>query len=219
MGDMRVIVWAGLGGGIWLDSGVAVGVRGSGQAHEDVEAGGELAFAYNLELDAADDRGHPQLLGFARAFARHNPASLQWMNLDYGLGFALSDHGLFSLTLDSGANFGHPFDFGRGETGPAGRFLLYGGPVAALSVPLVKGDPIANDSNVRWESAGPHTPRPMVLPTPTFFVGATGGVGVESAAAFSMGSSLEGAFLYGQSSTSEVCLFGLSLGNGGGFTP
>jgi hypothetical protein len=221
-GTVRLQVFFGMGGGLWVDDGLGVGVRASRQVHRDVEAGGEaaVAFAFGRNQASRQEAQLPGVLYYVRGFSRTNPGGLRWLAIDSGLGLVATNRGTVGLTADAGASFGYAFRVGGTRAEPAGRALVYGGPVMALTLPVVRGDPVLK---TRKSYAGPDQPMTTIteerhLPT-TFYFGATLGAGGESAGRFSMGTTLEALMIHGISSQDEATLFGLSLSTGGAGKP
>lgn len=171
-GDVRVLLLVGVGGGVWTDPGFGVALRASVQATPDLEAGGDLTVAFNL--DGGEESGHPQVIASVRGLTRYNPGSLGWLALDGGVGAGFTDTGSVFLTADTGASFGHAFDLGVGTQdsagegptgeGPAdrdradrdrgGQVLVYGGPLLALSIPIRFGTPFGEGSLLESDHAG-----------------------------------------------------------------
>ncbi len=216
----RVLVFVGLGGGVWVNEGLGIGVRASHQVHRDVEVGGQAAVGFPLKRDTErrEAANIPGALYYLGAFSRTNPGSVPWLSVDAGLGLVATSRGMVGLTMDSGASFGYGFGVGGNKAERAARVLVYGGPVVALTLPVIPGDPILKTGTVMM-SHGPEPEAVSVteairIPT-TFFIGLTAGVGAESATGLSMGSTVEASLLYGFSSGDRATLCGLTLGTGG----
>lgn len=232
-GDVRILLLVGVGGGIWVDGGFGLALRASVQASDTVEAGGDLTVAFNLETDeqetdeqvtaeepspegagspAARPAGpaarRPQIVTAFRGFGRFNPGSLSWLALDAGAGVGFSDTGIVWLTADTGALAGHAFDLAVDGADPGGRFVLYGGPLLAVSLPVARGAPLAEraEAGARYASA-------------TFWYGGSLGFGVTSGSALDVGSTLEATALGALSADDSAALFLLSLGTNAAFVP
>ncbi len=230
-GDVRVLLVLGVGGGVFVDGGIGFELRASHQAHRDVEAGGGVGMAFNLERRKADDpTRHPRILTFLRGFGRYNPGSLDWLALEFGLGGGFTERGLVYFTLDTTPLVGWHVALSEERGRPQGRFLVYGGPTVAVSVPLRRGTPLCTSlGEASGEGSGAASaasaddtacPRGRAeTPSPTFHFGGTLGFGFESASAFNYGNTLEATFLWALSANNDAALLGFSLGSGASFAP
>jgi hypothetical protein len=229
VGDVRILLLAGLGGGIWVDGGWGLALRASVQAADDVEAGGELAVAFSLETrrdaDTAADTGARQpgasangapedaevrrvrLVASARGFGRFDPGHLSWLAVESGAGVGFTDTGLVYLTVDAGSSLGYEVELGGAGGAPGGGFLFYGGPLLALSVPVARGAPLDGAARGARHAAT------------TFWYGASFGLGLASRSALDVGSTLELTGLWALSSEDEAFLLHLTLGTGASFVP
>jgi len=236
VGDVRVLLLVGLGGGVWIDGGLGLALRASVQATDEVEAGGELAVALNLEDDdevttaapeggaAAGQPGNAlgaegrvrrvHLLASARGFGRFNPGDWSWLAVESGAGAGFTDTGLVYLTVDAGSSLGYEVDLGAGDEEPGGGFLVYGGPLLALSVPIARGAPLETSpaAEDRETDEGRYA-------STTFWYGASLGLGLASRSALDVGATFEGTILGALSADDEAFLLHVTLGSGASFVP
>jgi len=166
-GTTSVTFVAGISSGAFVDTGKGFMVRLAHQVDDRMELGIDVAAGWRSGSRAADqaeaERAYqkcsehsqaprsdmpvlfagctmaevpapPDWLIAVRGFARHN-ADLDdpWFATVVGAGFGAAEGGLRYLTFDFAERFSH-----QGDTASA-----YGGPQAALSVPLARGRPIA----------------------------------------------------------------------------
>lgn len=230
-GDVRILLLVGVGGGVWVDGGWGLALRASVQASDGVEAGADWSIAFNLESEeaappppappAAEANApapapapatdpavrRPDIVTAFRGFARFNPGDLSWLALDAGAGVGFTDSGMVYLTADTGGLFGHAFDLEVDGADPGGRFLLYGGPLLALSLPLARGAPLDHGASGYQYAC------------PTFFYGGSVGLGLTSGSALDVGSTLEATALGALSTDDSAVLFHLTLGTNAAFGP
>ncbi|UQA56389.1 hypothetical protein [Polyangium aurulentum] len=218
-GDVRLMLVVGVSGGIWVDGGFGGELRVESQVTEWATVGGGLAGGINLEHggdEAAKGPGrhqHPRWLYAARTWGRFNPGALDWLALTAGAGFSGTDTGTVALTLDGSTLFGHPFH--PSEQAPW-RLTPYGGPVVALSIPLLQGQPIMKQSvslGLGPDMATSSRFEPVPYST-TFFVGAQGGLAVDSPGAPAWTGALELLSLIGFSATDSATLVAIAMGQG-----
>jgi len=222
-GDVRVLFVVGLGGGIWVDGGVGGELRVESQVNEWATVGGGLSGALNLdhgesgsEPSRRDRHNHPRWLYGVRTWGRFNPGELDWLALKAGVGFTGTNKGTVALTLDGATLFGGSIEI-EGDAGSE-PFLLnpYGGPVVALSVPLRQGETIMKP--LVSLGLGPDMRTTSRLEpvefTPTFYVGALGGLAATAPGAPAWTGALEIISLLGMSSNDAAALFAIATGQG-----
>jgi len=224
-GDVRILLMVGLGGGIWVDSSVGGELRVESQVTEWATVGGGLAGGFNLERggdeatqDSRARHQHPRWLYAARTWGRFNPGALDWLALTAGAGFSGTDAGTVALTLDGSTIFGHPFELSEKEPW---RLTPYVGPVLALSVPVRQGQPIMKQ-HVSFGLGPDMRTSSRFEPVPystTFFVGAQGGLAVDSPGAPAWTGALELLSLAAFSATDSAMLFALAMGQGARVRP
>jgi len=219
-GDMRILLVAGLGAGVWLDGGFGAELRVESQVNEWATLGGGLSVAHNLD-DPDPEYGHPAFLFAARTFGRFNPGELDWLALQAGVGITGSDKGTVAFTLDGAPILGVPFELGKSSGQSAWRLTPYAGPVAALSVPLRQGTPITRKQINFGFAPDMHTSseRKLIGYTTTYFVGARWGLAVDSPGAPAWTGALEMLMLGAFSSTDSAALFAIATGQGARFRP
>ncbi len=219
-GDMRILFVVGIGAGLWVDSAFGGELRVESQVNEWATVGGGLGGGLNLE-DRGDEskpdrHNHPRWLYGARTWGRFNPGELDWLAITAGAGLSGTDRGLVALTIDSSTLFGHPFNLEGAPGAEPWRLTPYGGPAAALSIPLRQGEPIMKQKvtlglgpDIRTSST--FEPAPY---QPTFFLGAQGGLAVDSPGAPAWTGAIELLSLVAVSSADSAVLFAITTGQG-----
>jgi len=138
------------GGGLFIDDMAGGEMRGAWQATPRLALGGGFGAAYRVRK-AGDDESPPRLGVAGRVFGRYNPADLDWLRLTLGVGGGAADTGLYYSTMDLGVVLSHTF---------FGWLTPYGGPIVAASIPIAKGDVVAEG----------------LRPPPTGYAGGTAGL-------------------------------------------
>jgi hypothetical protein len=222
-GEMRILLVMGVGAGVWLDGGVGGELRIESQVNEWATVGGGVAGALNLDREgdarAKETPGrssHPRFLYAARTWGRFNPGTLDWIAITSGAGFVGTDLGTVALTFDASPRFGHPFRVGRGPGGEPFRLTPYGGPAAAVSIPVRQGQPIQKQRiSLGWgpdmRTTSSYEPVPY---STTFFVGAQGGLAVDSPGTPAWTGALELTMLSAFSASDSAVLFAIAMGQG-----
>jgi hypothetical protein len=183
-GDMRMLLVLGFGGGVFTGSGFGGEVRIEGQVNEWATLGGGLGGGYNRDgtSETRSKRNLPDWIYGVRGWGRVNPGSVDWLAITAGAGISGTNRGTVALTFDASTLFGHAFELGDAPSGEAFRLAPYGGPAAALSIPLRQGAQI--HKRRIWLGFGPDVPTSstpeLVEFTTTFYVGAQAGLAADS---------------------------------------
>jgi hypothetical protein len=160
-GAASAMLIVGVGGGVFIDSGWGLELRGAYQVSEHVEVGAGVGFAKNMEKrarhekEAAPSAPSERLehLVAARVFATWFPGEdVDWMCVTTGAGVGAGSTGLRYLTFD--------LDWTGGYTNDARTGAGYGSVIGSVSIPLEPGRAFNNETN---------------LPVLTWHVGASGG--------------------------------------------
>jgi len=216
-GDVRMLLVVGVGGGIFTGSGFGGEVRVEGQVTEWAAVGGGLGAGYNRDSTAESRKHHqPQWIYGARGWGRFNPGAVDWVAMTAGTGIAGTNEGTVALTFDGAAMFGGAIDLNAAPPGQTFRLLPYGGPAAAISIPLRQGNQIENAKF--WLGLGPDarsgTTYESVDYTTTYFLGMQGGIAADSGRIPAWTGGLELSLLLAFSGQQNATLLSLATGQG-----
>ena len=212
-GATQVLLILGSGAGLWMDGFSGAELRVSSQVADEAVVGGGLAAGFNMDAPGDNPGNHARSLLSARALGRHNIAGLDQLAAEWGVGGGFTNTGIVYLTADAGILGGNDFVLSGGD-GTGWRATPYGGPVFAVSVPLLEGEPIYEQKIL--VAFGPDgesvTTREEKSVETTFYFGATGGMGSLRASKHTAGATAELSLLYGfGTGEEEVVVFGISL--------
>lgn len=217
-GDMRILLVVGLGTGVLSNSGIGGEVRFERQINEWATMGGGLGGGFNPDgtSESRSKRNLPDWMYAFRTWGRFNPASVDWLAMTTGAGISGTNRGTVALTFDGSALFGGPIALNDALPGEAFRLMPYGGPVAAVSIPLRQGDQIRKQKY--WLGLGPDartlaTSEPIEFTT-TYYMGMQAGLVADSGPAPAWTGALELAILAAISGTDSAAIFALATGQG-----
>ncbi len=207
-GSTEVGLMLNAAGGIFLDGGVGVVLRVVHQLTPTTAAGGDFGVGFHSSPKHARELGRMRRMWMVRAHGQHNPGGLENLALVGGSGLTWTSRDLLALTLDTSVLTGNDFSLSE-ESNPPLLITPLAALTTAVSIPLAQGQPFQNYEKVFTPQQGKKVTQP--LPTTTWYIGGTVGIGVEGTKGLAPGGTLTASWFWADAEFGEAILMNVAL--------